>query len=98
MNTSQTQHNITKYQDIDADKALEISQLLQQEIQNNLQQLSLDSLKAISDFSAYLVYKENQEATQEIENIPNIKQKLQEAEADVIEGNLVNWDDLKDDL
>ena len=98
MNISQIKRNITQYQDIDAEKALEISQLLQQEIQENLQQLSLEGLKAILDFSAYLVYKENQEATQEIEDIPNIKQNLQEAETDVMEGNLIDWNELKDEL
>ncbi len=98
MNTSQTQKKHKNNQYIDLDKALEISNLLQQKIKDNLQQLSLDSLKTIYDFSAYLAYKENQEATQEIEKIPNIEQKLQEAELDLIEGNLVDWNDLKDEL
>lgn len=59
---------------------------------------ALDSLKTIYDLSAYLADKENQEATHEIEKIPNIGQKLQEAELDVIEGNLVDWNDLKNGL
>ena len=84
--------------DIDPDEALKISKLLQQEITKNIQQLSLEGLKAISDFSAYLVYKEELEATEEIENIPNIKQKLQEAETEVLEGKLVDWNELENEL
>lgn len=88
MNTNQIDSNSKTDRDIDADEALKISKFIQQEIIDNLQQLSLEGLRAISEFSAYLVYKENLEATEEIENIPDIKQKLQEAEAEVTEGKL----------
>lgn len=98
MNINQIDSNSKTDRDIDAEEALKIAKFLQQEITDNLQQLSLEGLRAISEFSAYLVYKENLEATEEIENIPDIKQKLQEAEAEVTEEKLIDWNELKDEL
>ena len=62
MNTNQIKDISTTDIDIEPDEVLKISKLFQQEIVDNLQQLSLESLKAISNFSAYLVYKEELEA------------------------------------
>lgn len=98
MNINQIDSNPKTDRDLDADEALKISKFLQQEIIDNLQQLSLEGLRAISEFSAYLVYKENLEATEEIENIPDIKQKLQEAEAEFTGGKLIDWTELKNEL
>lgn len=67
-------------------------------IQSYLDQLSTERLPVALDFIAYLVERENDEATQELLSIPGFKADLADAEQEAASDNLVDWRSLRDDL
>lgn len=66
--------------------------LMRQKIQQYIQTLSVENLKMILEFAAYLSDKESEKATQEIRAIPNIIEHLKEAEMDLQSGCLIDWE------
>jgi uncharacterized protein YicC (UPF0701 family) len=91
------QVNLSTSEDFLDSETLAQIDLMQQEIQQHLQTLSLGNLETILEFAAYLSDKESEEATQEIREIPNIIEKLKEAEMDLKLGFLIDWES-SDDL
>ena len=53
---------------------------LQQQLNNSLQQLSLDRLKVLADFAAYLANAESEAATQELLAIPGLLEQVKQSQ------------------
>ena len=49
-----------------------------QQLNNSLQQLSLERLKVVADFAAYLVNTESEAATQELLAIPGLLERVKQ--------------------
>lgn len=86
------QGNLSTGEDFLDSETLAQVELMQQKIQQYVQTLSVDSLKAVLEFTDYLSDKESEEATQEIRAIPNIMEKLKEAEMDLQSDRLIDWE------
>ena len=97
MNITDVQVNLSTSEDFLDTETLAQIDLTQQKIQQYLQTLSLENLKTILEFAAYLSDKESEQATQEIRKIHNIIEKLKEAEMDLQSGRLIDWKN-SDDL
>lgn len=69
--------------------------LLIEEAENYLNQLSTERLKLVVDFLAYLKQKEEEEATEELINIPGFENELREAEEEAKTGKLVSFDKIR---
>jgi Rad3-related DNA helicase len=69
--------------------ALEKAAQLQQQINQSLQQLSLERLQTVADFVAYLLDQESEAATQELMEIPGLLEKLQKQQENP--SAYVNW-------
>lgn len=97
MTITDVQVNLSTSEDFLDSETLAQIDLMQQKIQQYLQTLSLENLKIILEFAAYLSDKESEQATQEIRGIPNVIEKLKEAEMDLQSGCLIDWKN-SDDL
>ncbi len=64
---------------------------VRQQIQSYIEQLSEEKLVVAADFLAYLVEKEDNEATEELLNIVGFENDLKEAEEQAATGNLVSF-------
>ncbi len=96
MTITDVQVNLSTSEDFLDSETLAQIDLMQQKIQQYLQTLSLENLKTILEFAACLSDKESEQATQEIREIPNIIEKLKEAEMDLQSGRLIDWKNLDD--
>ena len=67
---------------------------LQQQLNNSLQQLSLDRLKVLADFAAYLANAESEAATQELLAIPGLLERVKESQL-IPKDNWTNWRTLR---
>jgi hypothetical protein len=86
------QENLSTSEDFLDSETLAQIDLMQQKIQQYVQTLSVDNLKAVLKLAAYLSDKESEEATQEIRAIPNIMENLKEAEIDLQSDRLIDWE------
>ena len=75
------------------DKVIE----LQQQLNNSLQQLSLDRLKVLADFAAYLANAESEAATQELLAIPGLLERVKKSQL-MPKDNYTNWRNLRSDV
>ncbi|GAA6615543.1 hypothetical protein [Scytonema sp. NUACC26] len=71
---------------------------LQEHINQYLKQLSLERLQVVADFAAYLVEKESEEATQELEEIPGLLEKIKKNREGTPKTHLVNWRSIRSDV
>ncbi len=60
-----------------------------------LNQLSLERLDVISDILAYFVNQENEQATQELLDIPNFVERFEKGKKDIAEGLVTPVSQLK---
>ena len=67
---------------------------LQQQLNNSLQQLSLDRLKVLADFAAYLANAESEAATQELLAIPGLLERVKQSQL-IPKDNCTNWRTLR---
>ncbi len=74
-------------------EAIALSQAIeiQEQINQYLKQLSLERLQVVADFAAYLADKESEEATQELEKIPGLLEKIKKNREATPKTHLVNW-------
>ena len=70
---------------------------LQQQLNNSLQQLSLDRLKVLADFAAYLANAESEAATQELLAIPGLLEQVKESQL-MPKNSYTNWRNLRSDV
>ena len=70
---------------------------LQQQLNNSLQQLSLDRLKVLADFAAYLANAESEAATQELLAIPGLLEQVKESQL-IPKDNCKNWRTIRSDV
>ena len=68
---------------------------LLEEIERRLKRLSLERLRVVNDFLAYLEEREASEATQELLQIPGFEEALQEAARQVEQGQVVRFSDIR---
>lgn len=71
---------------------------VRQQIQSYIEQLSEEKLIVVADFLAYLVEKEDNEATEELLNIVGFENDLKEAEEQAATGNLVSFKAIRRDV
>lgn len=76
--------------------ALQQAAELQQQIHYSLQKLSLERLQMVADFAGYLVDKEVEEATQEIQEIPGVVETLQHNRRNP--SQFASWRNLRSDV
>jgi hypothetical protein len=67
-----------------------------QQVQEKLTRLSIEKLRIVVDFIAYLQDKETQEATDELLSITNFENELREAEAEA--GKVVSFESICRDV
>ena len=70
---------------------------LQQQLNNSLQQLSLDRLKVLADFAAYLANAESEAATQELLAIPGLLERVKQSQL-IPKNSYTNWRNLRSDV
>ena len=68
------------------------------DIDHYLNQLSLERLKVVANFLAYLVNQDEEEATQELLNIPGFIESFERGKQDIAEGRLVDWRTIRNDV
>jgi hypothetical protein len=68
---------------------------LVQAIERRLHRLSPDRLRVANDFLAYLEEREENEATQELLNLPGFEQQLHKAVQQAKEGQLVPFENIR---
>ena len=68
---------------------------LLQEAERRLHQLSSDRLRVAVDFLAYLQEREENEATEELLNIPGFKEEFREAVEEAEAGEVVSFDRIR---
>ena len=66
--------------------------------QSHLRQISLDRLRVAIDFLAYLEEREENEATQELLDLPEFEQMFREAVKQVEVGEVVRFRDIRRDI
>ncbi len=71
---------------------------VRQQIQSYIEQLSEEKLIVAADFLAYLVEKEDNDATEELLNIVGFENDLKEAEEQSATGNLVSFKAIRRDV
>lgn len=71
---------------------------IQDKINQHLKQLSLERLQVVADFVAYLADKESEEATQELEKIPGLLEKIKKNRETISKTSLVNWKAIRSDV
>jgi hypothetical protein len=64
---------------------------VRQQVKFYIDQLSSEKLLVAADLLAYLVEKEDQEATQELLDIPRFENELREAEEQAAAGDFVSF-------
>ncbi len=52
----------------------------------------------VADFLAYIADKENENATQELLDIPGFMESFEKGQQDIEEGRLVDWRKIRDDV
>ena len=70
---------------------------LQQQLNNSLQQLSLERLKVLADFAAYLANTESEAATQELLAIPGLLERVKQNQL-TPKTDYTNWRTLRSDV
>lgn len=93
-NTTNTIEESCENTEAIAAQAMEI----QDKINQHLKQLSLERLQVVADFVAYLADKESEEATQELEKIPGLLEKIKKNRETTSKTNLVNWKAIRSDV
>jgi hypothetical protein len=68
---------------------------MQQQAEQYLQQLTPETLAVATDFLAYLVQKEEDNATQELLNIKGFKESFERGKQQVAEGKVTNWRNIR---
>ena len=69
----------------------------QQQLNNSLQQLSLERLKVLADFAAYLANTESEAATQELLAIPGLLERVKQNQL-TPRTDYTNWIILRSDV
>ncbi|WP_373545845.1 hypothetical protein [Chamaesiphon sp.] len=75
---------------------LEVAKL-QQQLHNSFQQLSIDRLKVLADFAAYLANTESEAATQELLAIPGLLERVKQNQL-TPKTDYTNWRTLRSDV
>ncbi len=70
---------------------------LQRQLNDSLQQLSLERLQAVVDFAAYLANAESEAATQELLDIPGLLARVKQNQA-TPKTQYTNWRTLRSDV
>jgi hypothetical protein len=70
---------------------------LQKQLNNSLQQLSLDRLKVLADFAAYLADAESEAATQELLAIPGLLERVKQIQL-TPKSDCVDWRTVRSDV
>ncbi|WP_013320897.1 hypothetical protein [Gloeothece verrucosa] len=68
---------------------------IRQQIEEYLEQLSPERLLVAADFLAYLAAREENDATEELLNIPGFQEVFEKAKKNVEEGKVISVDKLK---
>ncbi len=68
---------------------------VQEQIKTQLSNLSPEHLQMVLEITTYLSEREKDEATQEIREIPQIMQRLEMAESQVKNEQLIDWEETK---
>ncbi len=68
---------------------------IRQNIEQNLNQLSLKNLNLVDKILAYLTDIESEEATAELLDIPGFIESFEKGKQDIADGRLTSWKDLK---
>jgi hypothetical protein len=66
--------------------------------ETRLRHLSLDRLRVANDFLAYLEEREENEATEELLNIPDFEVAFAQAQAEVANNDLVSFNSIRRDV
>lgn len=72
--------------------------VLLEEIERRLERLSLERLRVVSDFLAYLEERESLEATRELLKIPGFEEAFCEAVKQVEQGQVLRFTDIRREL
>lgn len=70
---------------------------LQRQLNESLQQLSLEQLQILADFAAFLADKESETATQELLAIPGLLEKIKANQA-TPKTDYQNWRSIRSDV
>jgi hypothetical protein len=71
---------------------------IRQQINQYLNGLSSEGLELVAEFLAYLAEFENQEATQELLNIPGFIESFERGKKDISQGKVKNWRTIRSDV
>lgn len=71
------------------------NQEVRQQVKSYVDKLSAEKLLVAADFLAYLVEKEDNEATQELLTIPGFENELREAEEQAATGDFVSFNAIR---
>jgi hypothetical protein len=71
---------------------------LREEINGYVYQLSVERLRTVIDFMAYLADQESQEATDELLAIPGFAEAFEKAKKNATEGKLLDWKKVRSDV
>ncbi len=71
---------------------------MRDQIKEYAEKLSPDQVKVAYEFLAKLAVDESEIATQELLAIPGLMNVLEEAEQDIINGNLTDWRTVRNDV
>ncbi len=74
------------------------NQEFRQQVKSYVDQLSAEKLLVAADFLAYLVEKEDNDATQELLNIAGFEDELREAEKQALIGDVVSFKAIRRDV
>ncbi len=69
-----------------------------QQAENRLRQLSPERLRVAIDFLAYLQEREENEATEELMNIPGLEEAFREAVQEADAGEVVSFEAIRRDV
>lgn len=77
--------------------AMKIEQMRDQ-IKAYAEKLSPDQVKLAYEFLTKLTEDESEDATNELLAIPGLMNALEEADRDIVEGNLTDWREVRNDV
>ncbi|MEB3281330.1 MAG: hypothetical protein VKK42_20645 [Lyngbya sp.] len=71
---------------------------MRDQIKAYAEKLSPDQVKLAYEFLAKLAEDESEDATNELLAIPGLMNALEEADRDIVEGNLTDWREVRNDV
>lgn len=74
---------------------VEAKSALLSEAERRLRRLSLERLRVVSDFLAYLEERESSDATEELLNIPGSEEALRAAEEQAEQGEVIRFEEIR---